>query len=699
MSLIKPLLEFRPNKMDIIFATKTFIAGILALYIAFSLDLDYPMWALGTVFVIANPYSGMTSSKSMYRLLGTLLGATFAVSITPYLINTPLLFTLVLAVWIGFCLYISLLDRTPRSYFFMLAGYTAVIICFNTIAHIETTSIFDMALGRFLEIGLGVVCSAVVSATIFPMHLGPVLENRVMKTMQDTSKLYDRILLDDQQQKNYTDLLANITRDTSEIHAMAVHLNYEKSKFKVMTKSLQELLHQVTMLVANLVAISERLKQLDQIDLEYRQYLTRLHGNLAHFLSDYDLLEDHDFHHLPQCFYDDFDLIFEHAKPEQHVGLSSLKMDLRHFIQNVRSVKLIWKHIQQGDNTLPESITPLTTQYPSLHRDHGVAVRGGVSAFLIICIASSLWILSGWKAGFMMAQLAAICGCILTALDNPVPALKVFIRGSIYSAFCVFIYAYGIFPQVTAFWQLVVVLAPFLIYFLSMFPHPPLLGFGLPMVMATVMGLNLHNQYSLDQITFFDGSIGSVLGPIIAACVIDFVRAMSPDMSAQRILSSHYRNMRRAIFMHYDLGFKTHLRAILDRVGVLNTKQIQSETLKENVNNALIEASAAIDLTRLQEFLIKIPSDSEVVKNIQILQQQLYKWFKSKEKDQTDQLHVQQEMLRDIMLQLDQLESSAFSLEDNETRLRILISVNNIRSSICHADHIHTFDTANLVGV
>ena len=45
MLLYKQLLAFRPSKMDFIFAVKTFIAGMLALYIAFCLDLTYPMWA------------------------------------------------------------------------------------------------------------------------------------------------------------------------------------------------------------------------------------------------------------------------------------------------------------------------------------------------------------------------------------------------------------------------------------------------------------------------------------------------------------------------------------------------------------------------------------------------------------------------------------------------------------------------------
>ena len=87
----------------------------------------------------------------------------------------------------------------------------------------------------------------------------------------------------------------------------------------------------------------------------------------------------------------------------------------------------------------------MTTKYPSLHRDHGVAIRGGISAVLITFIVTGVWIISGWKAGFMMAQMGAVTACILTALDNPVPVLRIFIWGSIASAVLVFVYAFGIF--------------------------------------------------------------------------------------------------------------------------------------------------------------------------------------------------------------------------------------------------------------
>ena len=690
MSLIKPLLAFRPNKLDWIFATKTFIAGMLALYIAFELNLSYPIWAIGTVFVIANPYAGMAASKSIYRLLGTLFGAIFAVAVMPYLINTPWLFVLVLATWVGFCLYISLIDRSPRSYVVMLAGYTAVIICFNSIYYIETVSIFDMALGRFLEISLGVVCSAVVNAIIFPMHIGPVIQMRVSKTMQDTQHVFDAILSDEKHQNNYTQLLANITRDTSDIHTMAEHLDYEKSKFKGMTKPLQELLHQMTMLVANLVAMSERMKQLDQIDFNYRQSFQDFHQHIDDFLQNENEIKTDELLYLPEHFEQKFQQIVAQAKPEQWVILGSLKMDIRHFIQNMRAVQLIWQRMQAGDNSLPESIAPLTTSYPSLHRDYGVAVRGGLSAFLTTIVACTFWILSGWKSGFMMAEMATITACILTFLDDPVPALKLFIRASIYAAFFVFIYAYGIFPHLTSFWEVMVVLAPFILFCLMLYLHPPLHGLGLPLIMSTVMGLNLQNRYSMDQITFFDMTIGTVLGPIISVFMVHVVRSMSPDITVQRMLTLHYKELRQAIHMPYGTGFRIHLRGMLDRIGMLNTKQVQSQVLKDDINNALIEVSAMVDFTRLQELIDKLPPESALKALLIELQKTLDQCLAQCESHSNNIAFEAR-----LSQQFAQVLENIASVENDDIRHRIEISINNIRNSICHIPTGLALDTAH----
>ena len=410
--LFKQILAFRPSRMDLIFAVKTFIAMMLALYTAFVLDLTYPMWAAGTVIIIAQPYAGMVSSKALYRLTGTILGGILAIFFTPRLIDMPILFTCILSIWVGVCLYISLLDRTPRSYVFMLAGYTTVMIACSSIYNIDSHSVFDMALSRVLEISIAVICSAVVSATIFPAHLGAQLQQRVQKTLDDTRDVFASILTDQQHSQSYTQLLGHIARDTTDIHGLAVHLAYESGELHGMTKPIQELLHQLTMVVANLVSMSERIFQLDQIDQHYRLGLEQLHHDVVSFLRAQTDIHESELNQLPPEFESDFEHLLVLSQPQQEIMLDALKMDIRHFIQNVMAVKLLWQLINKGEKRIPDTIATITTQYPSLHRDHGIAVRSSIAAAVATATSFLLWIYTGWHAGYMMAQLTAPVFCL-----------------------------------------------------------------------------------------------------------------------------------------------------------------------------------------------------------------------------------------------------------------------------------------------
>jgi len=380
--LFKQLLAFRPSRLDLIFACKTFVAGMLALFISFELDLINPMWSIGTVMIIANPYSGMVASKCVYRLIGTVAGAIIALLLTPYFINTPWLFTVVLSLWVGFALYVSLLDRTARSYVFMLAGYSTVMIVYNAITYIDTYSIFDIALARVLEISVGVIATAVVSATFFPVHIGALIKQRVNKALNDLEATFEKLITVQKTPENYTQILSVITRDTSDIHALAVHLTYEKGELNGMTKPLQEMLHQVSLVVANLVALSQRVKQLEQLQLiNLVPHLTEIREQTLIFLKQENVLSARDLQTLPNGFEAGFSELLEKATPAQQIVLAALKMDIRHFIANILAVRLLWQQIQQGDKELPAEITPITTKYPSLHRDHGIAVRGGLVRF------------------------------------------------------------------------------------------------------------------------------------------------------------------------------------------------------------------------------------------------------------------------------------------------------------------------------
>ncbi|GJE41110.1 p-hydroxybenzoic acid efflux pump subunit AaeB [Methylobacterium soli] len=170
-----------------IYSAKTFAAAMLALVLAQTFDLPRPYWAVATVYITSQMLAGATRSKAAYRVGGTLLGAVAAVVFVPNLVNAPELLCLVIALWVGGCLYLSLLDRTPRSYLFMLAGYTAALVGLPAVG--EPHAIFETAVARAEEITLGILCAGLVSTLVLPQPVGPVVAARLAAWLDDARRL------------------------------------------------------------------------------------------------------------------------------------------------------------------------------------------------------------------------------------------------------------------------------------------------------------------------------------------------------------------------------------------------------------------------------------------------------------------------------------------------------------------------------
>src|ERR1700675_2973913 len=112
-----------------IFAAKTTASGLIALLIAFTFNLDQPLCALLTVFIVSQAQqSGPVLDKSFYRVVATLMGAAVALLLVAFFAQERVLFLGTLAIWIGLCTFGSQYARNFAAYAFVLSGYTAAIV-------------------------------------------------------------------------------------------------------------------------------------------------------------------------------------------------------------------------------------------------------------------------------------------------------------------------------------------------------------------------------------------------------------------------------------------------------------------------------------------------------------------------------------------------------------------------------------------
>ncbi|SAK74350.1 fusaric acid resistance protein [Caballeronia ptereochthonis] len=152
---------------------KTLLAAFLAMGTAMRLELPQPRVAMTTTFVLMQPFSGMVLAKSVYRFGGTALGMLAALVLGAVFVQQAELYALALTLWVAACTGLAVRHRQFRWYGFVLAGYTAALIGIPAVTDPDTLLIATLTRGA--EVMLGIVCSSVVSALVFPRHASATL--------------------------------------------------------------------------------------------------------------------------------------------------------------------------------------------------------------------------------------------------------------------------------------------------------------------------------------------------------------------------------------------------------------------------------------------------------------------------------------------------------------------------------------------
>jgi uncharacterized membrane protein YccC len=145
-------------------AIKTALAVTLAYGIALWLDWDKPYWAGFAVAMISLSTAGQSLNKGAMRMLGTLVGAVAALVFLAWFPQDRWGLAAVLSVYVGFLTYMV---TGPRfSYFWFVATFVCLIVMVN--AGSSSQDVFQAAVLRTLETGLGILVYALVSVLVWP---------------------------------------------------------------------------------------------------------------------------------------------------------------------------------------------------------------------------------------------------------------------------------------------------------------------------------------------------------------------------------------------------------------------------------------------------------------------------------------------------------------------------------------------------
>ena len=150
----------------LLFGLRLWASVCLALYVAFSLELENAFWAGTTAAIVCQPHLGASLRKGWYRLIGTVVGAVAIVVMTACFPQDRAAFFVTLALWGAACSFVATLLRNFSAYSAALAGYTAAIIASDQLGAVGGLNgqAFLLAVYRASEICIGIVCAGIVLA-------------------------------------------------------------------------------------------------------------------------------------------------------------------------------------------------------------------------------------------------------------------------------------------------------------------------------------------------------------------------------------------------------------------------------------------------------------------------------------------------------------------------------------------------------
>jgi uncharacterized membrane protein YccC len=406
---------------QIIFSVNCFLATILTLFIAFSLDLKSPGWAMTTVYLTSQPISGVMRAKAVYRVIGTFIGGVAMVAIVPNLVDAPELTTIAIILWVTLCLYIALQDRTPRSYMFVLSGYTAALIGFPSVLAPET--VFDTAVSRVEVITIGVICAALVHSLIFPKSALSAFEAKLQSALADA-----RVWIADGLTKDPTPQVElerrRIAGDVTELYLLGTSLRFDTSPRHPDIGTIRAFDRKIVALLPLVSAIEDRLAVLRGLG-PLPENLSRVIRSVHDWVQNETASGPLRARELHQATLAAAPVITPQSSWADLVT-TNLAERLAELIDSWQASLDLAAYLADPSRQPSAEIRAAAARIGAkpLHTDPGIALLSALAAAVAMGICAFFWIVTAWPEGANAVAITAVGCTLFAALDDPTPTLR-----------------------------------------------------------------------------------------------------------------------------------------------------------------------------------------------------------------------------------------------------------------------------------
>ncbi|MDD5158668.1 MAG: FUSC family protein [Sulfuricurvum sp.] len=525
----------------LIYMVKATIAGLIALWISMKLNLPDPRTAIFTVFIVMQPQSGLVFSKSYYRVVGTIVGVGMSLLMMGFFAQDPIWFIGFFALWIGLCTAAGFKYRNFQSYGFVLAGYT---LCIVALPVIETPlEVFDIAVSRFSEVVVGIMCATIISDIIFPRHLSESLLTaererfgNILSTLAEPEAVFSA----------FDETNPSVSRFSSGVvglNAVRINSAYESGSDQKERQHYSHLNHEYMNLSTTFHSLKSIIAAIKEEEQPLLQALEHLYAPIASALQTRPntVVDPEDLNRVIGELIEAKTCVQERYEAEQkrygdddtYTSAAYLIIRLLNELNNhcVTYLSLL-KHRQSG--AASKELSRFVRF--STHTDNVLVALAALRGSGVLLLSMMFWIWTAWPYATLTITMAVVIGLLLGTLPSPIDGVKDFFKGSVLALGFAGVYDFFIIPAYTSdILTLGILIAPVLAFVGWMTTRPKLAIFSFGFVFMFMSQCALDPMYKIDPTKYLESSLAALIGVIFGGMAYLLVNFWSCSLTQKRV--------------------------------------------------------------------------------------------------------------------------------------------------------------------
>jgi uncharacterized membrane protein YccC len=527
----------------ILFGLRMWASVCLSLWIAFKLELSEPTWAATTAALICQPVLGASLRKSMFRMIGTVIGAIAIVVLAALCRQDRVAFLVGLAFWCAASGFVATLLRNFAAYAAALAGYTAAIIAIDVLGPVGSTNgvVFIFAIDRALEIGIGIVSAGVVLALTDLGH-----SRRKLAT--ECAALSSAIL------DGFTDCFATASSSLDQFRPLRRDLLRRVIALDPMIDAAigeaSDLRYRSAVLQRAVSGLMETISAWRKVAFALARHSDASTPREAHAIHDL----------LPQARLSPHATESTEEPAELRGACCSAVRTLTHFDAETPMQRLLADNAAAGMLGMARALNGLTGVIDPrdvvrfkgrthLHvADWMPAFINALRVLFAIGAISLFWVVSAWPNGVAAITFCAVVVILLPPSGDAAYSNAVlFLQGSVVGAVLSTTLVFGILPKVITFPTLCLTLGLVLVPLgvLNARGWKPMFTFAAAVNLLPMLGIT--NGMTYDASGFWNGVIAILAGIAFGVVAMLVIPPLSPAIRTQRLLSLMLRDFRRLV--------------------------------------------------------------------------------------------------------------------------------------------------------